>query len=54
MLGDQLDRNADILQALEPDQDIVWMAENETEATHVWCHKQRLVQFFSAMRHFRP
>jgi deoxyribodipyrimidine photolyase-related protein len=53
VLGDQLDRNADILQALEPDQDIVWMAENETEATHVWCHKQRLVQFFSAMRHFR-
>jgi len=29
------------------------MAENEAEATHVWCHKKRLVLFFSAMRHFR-
>ena len=28
------------------------MAENHQEATHVWCHKQRLVLFFSAMRHF--
>ena len=29
------------------------MAEVEQEATHVWCHKTRLVLFFSAMRHFR-
>ena len=28
------------------------MAEVVEEATHVWCHKSRLVFFFSAMRHF--
>lgn len=29
------------------------MAENAEEATHVWCHRKRLVFFFAAMRHFR-
>jgi deoxyribodipyrimidine photolyase-related protein len=51
VLGDQLDRAA--LRELDPRRDSVWMAEVEAEATHVWCHKQRLLLFFSAMRHFR-
>lgn len=51
VLGDQLDPQ--ILDDLEPSQDAVWMAEVEEEATHVRCHKQRIILFFSAMRHFR-
>lgn len=52
MLGDQLDRHSAAFDGFDPGRDGVWMAENATEATHVWCHKQRLVLFFSAMRHF--
>ncbi|HET7315282.1 cryptochrome/photolyase family protein [Salinisphaera sp.] len=53
VLGDQLDRDLSALDGYDTEQDIVWMAENQTEATHVWCHKQRLVLFFAAMRHHR-
>lgn len=53
VLGDQLDPQSAALEAMDPDQDVVWMAEVDQEATHVWCHKTRLVFFFSAMRHFR-
>ncbi len=53
VLGDQLDANSAAFNDFDSDQDAVWMAEVEEEATHVWCHKQRLVFFFSAMRHFR-
>lgn len=53
VLGDQLDRGLSALDDHDSDQDVVWMAENQTEATHVWCHKQRLVLFFAAMRHHR-
>jgi deoxyribodipyrimidine photolyase-related protein len=52
VLGDQLDSNSAALQEIDDD-DAVWMAEVEQEATHVWCHKMRLAFFFSAMRHFR-
>lgn len=51
VLGDQLDARS--LEELDLDRDAVWMAEVEEEATHVWCHRQRLLMFFSAMRHFR-
>lgn len=51
VLGDQLDPSA--LDGLEPEHDALWMAEVHEETTHVWCHKQRLLMFLSAMRHFR-
>lgn len=51
ILGDQLDER--LLRDLDAEQDAVWMAEVDSEATHVWCHKQRLLLFLSAMRHFR-
>ena len=53
VLSDQLDRGLSALDDYDPEQDVVWMAENQTEATHVWCHKKRLVLFFAAMRHHR-
>lgn len=53
VLGDQLDHSSVLFDTFDPKQDLIWMAENNTEATHVWCHKIRLVLFFSAMRHFR-
>lgn len=53
VFGDQLSEQIASLKAFDPTVDVVWMAEAEEEATHVWCHKQRLVLFFSAMRHFR-
>ncbi|MDP0500647.1 MAG: cryptochrome/photolyase family protein [Verrucomicrobiota bacterium JB022] len=53
VLGDQLDLHSPLFEGFDPERDAVWMAENETEATHVWCHQLRLVFFFSAMRHFR-
>ncbi len=53
VLGDQLDQTLSALDGFDPARDAIWMAENETEATHVWCHKKRLVLFFAAMRHFR-
>ncbi len=53
VLGDQLDAQSAAFDGFSRRHDVVWMAENDTEATHVWCHKQRLVLFFSAMRHFR-
>jgi deoxyribodipyrimidine photolyase-related protein len=54
VLGDQLDQTSaafDDIDAMTTD--VVWMAEVEDEATHVWCHKLRIALFLSAMRHFR-
>jgi deoxyribodipyrimidine photolyase-related protein len=53
VLGDQLDHQGSALDDFDVDRDAIWMAENEEEATHVWCHKLRLAFFFSAMRHYR-
>jgi len=52
VLGDQLDVESPLLANIDPELDIVCMAEVVEEATHVWCHKSRLVFFFAAMRHF--
>jgi len=53
VLGDQLNDDSAAFDGFNPEHDALWMAETAEEATHVWCHKQRLVLFFSAMRHFR-
>ncbi|MGC6455465.1 MAG: cryptochrome/photolyase family protein [Coraliomargaritaceae bacterium] len=53
IFGDQLDREAVVFHGFDPSLDLVWMAEAEEESTHVWSHKQRIVLFLSAMRHFR-
>lgn len=53
ILGDQLDRGASAFDGFDPALDRVWMAEAAEESTHVWSHKQRIVLFLSAMRHFR-
>ncbi len=53
VLGDQLDHRSAAFDDFDEAKDAVWMAEVNEEATHVWCHKLRLVVFFSAMRHFR-
>lgn len=53
ILGDQLSTSLSAMDDFDHKRDRVWMAENDQEATHVWCHKYRLVGFFSPMRHFR-
>lgn len=51
--GDQLDHKSSAFDGFDPEQDQVWMAEVTEESTHVWTHKQRIVLFLAAMRHFR-
>ena len=53
VLGDQLSMDLDSFRSFDPESDAVWMAESAVEAEHVWSHKQRIVLFLSAMRHFR-
>ena len=53
VLGDQLDRDSAVFDGFDKQSDAVWMAENHDENTHAWCHKQRILFFLSAMRHFR-
>jgi len=53
ILGDQLSTSLSAFDDFDFKRDRVWMAENDQEATHVWCHKYRLVGFFAPMRHFR-
>ena len=53
VLGDQLDRSAGPLKELDHERDAVLMIEARHEAEYVPQHKQRLMLFFSAMRHFR-
>ena len=52
VLGDQLTPDVAALSDLDPGTDVVLMAEVMAEATYVRHHKQKLVFFFSAMRHF--
>lgn len=52
ILGDQLNEHSPVFSRLSS-ADMIWMAECDQEATHVRCHKSRLVFFFSAMRHYR-
>lgn len=53
ILGDQLDRDSAIFDGYDSEQDHLWMAESDHEITYVPSHKQRIVLFLSAMRHFR-
>ena len=52
VLGDQLSPSIAALTDLDPRTDVVLIAEVMAEATYVGHHKQKLVFFFSAMRHF--
>ncbi len=52
VFGDQLDLEAPLIQSIDPRQDRVWMAEVDEESEAVWSHKQKIVLFLSAMRHF--
>ena len=52
VLGDQLSPGLSSLVAGDPDQDIVFMAEVQEEATYVRHHKKKIAFLFSAMRHF--
>ena len=52
VLGDQLDANAASFDDFDATCDAVLMLEVEREAAFVVQHKQKLLLFFSAMRHF--
>lgn len=52
VLGDQLDEKASALADLDRDRDAILMVEVREEAEHVPSHRQRLVLFLAAMRHF--
>lgn len=52
VLGDQLTLNHPAFADLDPQQDLIVMAEVVEESTHVWSHPQRITLFLSAMRHF--
>ncbi|GEP10002.1 cryptochrome/photolyase family protein [Methylobacterium gnaphalii] len=52
VLGDQLHRRIASLVDIDPDHDVVLMAEVRDEATYVRHHKQKIAFLFSAMRHF--
>jgi deoxyribodipyrimidine photolyase-related protein len=53
VLGDQLDADSAAFDGFDAARDAVLMVEAKHEAEYVPQHKQRLVLFFSAMRHFR-
>lgn len=52
ILGDQLTLDNPALEGFDLAQDHIVMAEVVEESTHVWSHRQRIVLFLSAMRHF--
>ncbi|MFN3550020.1 MAG: cryptochrome/photolyase family protein [Mesorhizobium sp.] len=52
LLGDQLSRSISSLDGLDPDNDVVVMAEVGEEATYVRHHKKKIAFLFAAMRHF--
>jgi deoxyribodipyrimidine photolyase-related protein len=53
VLGDQLDDELSAFDGFDPAHDRVLMVEAEEEARYLPQHRQRLVMFFAAMRHFR-
>lgn len=53
VLGDQLNADSRLFDGCDPEQDLVWLCEAPSEATHVPSHKARTALFLSAMRHFR-
>ncbi len=52
IMGDQLSRSLSALADLDPDRDVVLMAEVEDELTYVKHHRQKIVLVLAAMRHF--
>ncbi len=52
ILGDQLSERLSSLRDIDPDRDLVLMAEVMSEATYVRHHQQKFVLVFSAMRQF--
>ncbi|KKB09827.1 cryptochrome/photolyase family protein [Devosia chinhatensis] len=52
ILGDHLSRRVTALQDIDPQSDIVLMAEVGSESSVVGFHKQKLVFIYAAMRHF--
>ena len=52
IMGDQLSQDISALEDLDPDHDLVLMAELQDEITAVKHHKQKIVLILSAMRHF--
>jgi deoxyribodipyrimidine photolyase-related protein len=52
VLGDQLSRGLSSLQDLDPDRDVVLLAEVTAEATYVRHHPKKIAFIFAAMRHF--
>ena len=52
ILGDQLSFDLSSIQALDPQRDILLLAEVQEEASYVLHHPQKIIMIFSAMRHF--
>ena len=52
ILGDQLDLGIASLADIDPENDLILMAELKTEASYVKHHKKKIAFIFSAMRHF--
>lgn len=52
VLGDQLSPSSPVLREADPERDVVLMAEVEAEIRRYPNHKQRVVLFLAAMRHF--
>ncbi|KZY64667.1 deoxyribodipyrimidine photolyase [Oleiphilus sp. HI0071] len=52
VLADQLSHDLASLRDIDPEKDVILMAEVRTEATYVKHHKRKTAFLFSAMRHF--
>jgi deoxyribodipyrimidine photolyase-related protein len=52
VLGDQLSHNLSSLSDMDKQEDVVLIAEVQSEATYVRHHKRKIAFIFSAMRHF--
>lgn len=52
VLADQLTHTVAALQGIDPEHDIILLAEVRSEASYVKHHKKKIIYLFSAMRHF--